>query len=92
LQFDITKQLEINGINPTQFTVKVNITPVSTTDPEIIEIEYKTLFDKVLYIKHKVRYTCTKKHKHCSACKYNQPMGRRLPQNEIHDLRQLSFI
>jgi predicted nucleotidyltransferase component of viral defense system len=54
LQFDVAKQLEVNGINPEQFTVKVNITPVSTTDPEIIEVEYKTLFNEVSYIKHKV--------------------------------------
>ncbi|GHT55634.1 nucleotidyltransferase [Bacteroidia bacterium] len=54
LQSDIAKQLEINDINSEQFTVKVNITPVSTTDPEIIEVEYKTLFDEVSYIKHKV--------------------------------------
>ena len=33
LQFDIAKQLEINGINPEYFTVKVNITPISTTYP-----------------------------------------------------------
>ncbi|GHV66895.1 hypothetical protein FACS1894199_11240 [Bacteroidia bacterium] len=54
LQFDLAKQLEANGINPEDFTVKVNITPISTTDPEIIEVEYKTLFDEVSYIKHKV--------------------------------------
>ncbi|GHT44745.1 nucleotidyltransferase [Bacteroidia bacterium] len=54
LQFDIAKQLESNGINPEHFTVKVNITPISTTDPEIIEVEYKSLFDELGYIKRKV--------------------------------------
>jgi predicted nucleotidyltransferase component of viral defense system len=54
LQFDLAKQLETNGINPKYFTVRVNITPISTTDPEIIEVEYKTIFDEVSYIKHKV--------------------------------------
>lgn len=50
LQYDIQKQLEINGVNISEFSINVNITPDSTTDPEIIEITYKTLFtDK--YIK-----------------------------------------
>jgi len=50
LQFDLQKQLEINGISNSYFAVNVNITPITTTDPEIIEVQYKTLFiDK--YIK-----------------------------------------
>jgi len=44
LQVDLQKQLETNGLNPTEFSVKVNITPITTTDPEIIEVHYKTLF------------------------------------------------
>ena len=44
LQFDLTKELENKGINPDNFSVKVNITPITTTDPEIIEVHYKTLF------------------------------------------------
>jgi len=54
LQFDLSKQLEINGLNPNDFSVKVNITPVSTTDPEIIEVEYDSLFAEENYIKRKV--------------------------------------
>ena len=44
LQFDLAKKLESNGLNPTNFSVEVNITPITTTDPEIIEVHYKTLF------------------------------------------------
>ena len=44
LQFDLAKKLESNGINLDVFSVKVNITPITTTDPEIIEVYYKTLF------------------------------------------------
>ena len=44
LQFDIEKELENQGINANVFSVKVNITPITTTDPEIIEVHYKTLF------------------------------------------------
>jgi predicted nucleotidyltransferase component of viral defense system len=54
LQFDLAKQLENNGLNPNDFTVKVNITPVTTTDPEIIEVEYNSLFAEDTYIKRKV--------------------------------------
>ena len=54
LQFDLAKQLESNGLNPNDFTTKVNITPVTTTDPEIIEVEYDSLFAEENYIKRKV--------------------------------------
>jgi predicted nucleotidyltransferase component of viral defense system len=51
LQFDVAKELENQGINVNLFSVKVNITPVSTTDPEIIEIHYKSLFPESNYMK-----------------------------------------
>jgi len=35
LQHDLAKQLENNRINPNDVSVKVNITPMSTTDPEM---------------------------------------------------------
>lgn len=51
LQFDIAKEFENQGINSDLFTVEVNITPVTTTDPEIIEIHYKSLFPESNYVK-----------------------------------------
>lgn len=54
LQLDLQQQLEINGLNVDDFSIKVNITPTTTTDPEIIEIEYQSLFDEIDYIKRKV--------------------------------------
>jgi len=46
--------MEILKLNNANFSVNVNITPITTTDPEIIEIQYKTLFaDK--YIKPVVK-------------------------------------
>jgi len=51
LQFDIKKQLEINSIKSNYFSVNVDITPITTTDPEIIEIVYQSLFDDNDYIK-----------------------------------------
>jgi predicted nucleotidyltransferase component of viral defense system len=55
LQFDIAKEFENQGINSNLFTVEVNITPVTTTDPEIIEIHYKSLFRESNYVKPIVR-------------------------------------
>jgi len=55
LQFDVKNQLEINGINSNHFSVNVNITPITTTDPEIIEIVYQSLFDDNDYIKPVVK-------------------------------------
>lgn len=51
LQFDVKNQLETNGISADLFSVNVNITPVTTTDPEIIEVVYQSLFDDNDYIK-----------------------------------------
>ena len=51
LQFDVAKELENQGISTNLFSVKVNITPVSTTDPEIVEIHYKSLFPESNYLK-----------------------------------------
>ena len=51
MQFDVKNQIEINGISSNHFSVNVNITPITTTDPEIIEIIYQSLFDDNDYIK-----------------------------------------
>ncbi len=51
LQFDIAKELENQGINTDLFSVEVNITPISTTDPEIVEVHYKSLFPTSNYIR-----------------------------------------
>ena len=51
LQFDVAKELESQGIKKNLFSVKVNITAVSTTDPEIVEIHYKSLFPESNYLK-----------------------------------------
>lgn len=54
LQFDLAAQLEKEGINRDAFRVSVNITPVTTTDPETIEVEYAPAFDGNPYIRSKV--------------------------------------
>ena len=54
LQFDLAAQLEKNGISPDAFKVTVDITPISTTDPETIKVEYTPVFDANPYIRSKV--------------------------------------
>jgi hypothetical protein len=44
LQFDLAKQLVADGIPENLFAVSMNITEVTTIDPEKIFIEYKPLF------------------------------------------------
>lgn len=54
LQFDLARQLVAEGIPADSFKVDVNITPVSTTDPEIIEVAYAPVFQDNPYIRPKV--------------------------------------
>lgn len=54
LQFDLTEKLVESGISADKFNVNVNITPITTTDPEIIEVEYQSAFDQLPYIRSKV--------------------------------------
>ena len=44
LQFDLAKQLIADGISENLFSASMNITEVTTIDPEKIFIEYKSLF------------------------------------------------
>jgi len=53
LQNDLARQMEANGI-PAVFSVKVNITPETTIDPEKVFVEYKSVFNASLYIKNTV--------------------------------------
>lgn len=50
LQFDLKEQMLGDGIDKTQFNIRVEITPVTTTDPEVIWVEYKPVADVITYI------------------------------------------
>lgn len=50
LQFDLKEQMLRDGIDERQFNVRVEITPITTTDPEVIWVEYKPAADTVAYI------------------------------------------
>lgn len=43
MQYDLTELLYQNGISKEMFKVNVNITPVTTTDPEVININYDSV-------------------------------------------------
>ena len=55
LSADIQQQLIVNGIREDLFSVHVNITSVSTVDPEVVYIEYKSLFPFENYVQNMVR-------------------------------------
>lgn len=54
LQFDLATQMKADGIPVNLFSVAMNITPVSTVDPERVYVEYKSVFNLSPYIKNTV--------------------------------------
>ena len=54
LQLDIRNKMLEQGTPADCFTVAVNITPITTTDPERIEIQYQSKFSNNPYIKNQV--------------------------------------
>ena len=55
LQYELHDALVDEGIAEGMFKIHVNITSVTTTDPEIIEVEYPSLFETNPYIRNVVR-------------------------------------
>jgi predicted nucleotidyltransferase component of viral defense system len=51
LQFDLSKEIENQEIDKNLFSVEVNITPISTTDPEVVEVHYKSFYNELNYLK-----------------------------------------
>jgi hypothetical protein len=52
LQFDLTRQLLFDDIPENLFQISMDITPVTTVDPERIFVEYQSVFTKLSYIKN----------------------------------------
>jgi predicted nucleotidyltransferase component of viral defense system len=50
MQYDLPQQLCEAGIDKEKFGVKVDITPITTTDPEVININYDSALDGELSI------------------------------------------
>lgn len=55
MQHDVRNQMIANGINPNLFEVYVHITPITTTDPEVIMINYQSVLPFSEYIIHVVK-------------------------------------
>lgn len=47
LQFDLKKQLIEQGIGNEHFEIKVDITPITTTDPETVNVEYRPVIRNI---------------------------------------------
>lgn len=54
LQYDLKDKMIEQGVPQELFSINVNITPVTTTDPEKIEVHYKTNFEQDTYVKNTV--------------------------------------
>jgi len=54
LQFDLKEQLIKDGIREEYFTINVNITPITTTDPETMEVIYHPVYSDSPYVRSKV--------------------------------------
>ena len=55
MQNDVREGLIAMGIAPENFSVHVNITSVSTTDPEVIYVDYQSALPNSEYIAHTVK-------------------------------------
>ena len=55
MQNDVREGLVAMGIAPDKFIVHVNITSVSTTDPEVIYVDYQSALPNSEYIAHTVK-------------------------------------
>ena len=55
LQFDIRDMMIEQGLPLGSFKVAVNIIPVSTVDPEVINVEYDSIFETLPYVKNAVQ-------------------------------------
>ena len=55
LQFDIKDKMIEQGVPAGSFMVVVNITPVTTVDPEVINVEYDSIFATLPYVKNAVK-------------------------------------
>jgi predicted nucleotidyltransferase component of viral defense system len=52
LQFDLANQLKVNGISENLFSISMNITDVTTVDPEKVFVEYKSVLSPNPHIKN----------------------------------------
>ena len=71
LQYDVRNKMLENGISPDLFEVSVDITPVTTTDPEIILVSYKSVLPTSEYIRHAVKIEVSGRSMHEPVVEHN---------------------
>ena len=81
MQYDLAKALEDDGINRSLFDVSVDITPVSTTDPETINVSYRSALPSTLELSD---YILPKVKIEVSGRSMNEPIGL-VPLNSMID-------
>ena len=85
LQKDVQEGLIALGIPADQFKVHVNITSISTTDPEIIHIDYQSVLPNSEYIGHTVKVEV-------SGRSMREPVQTILLQSQIDEFLPQSII
>lgn len=55
LQFDIRDKMIEQGVNPDKFKINVDITSVTTVDPEVVFVHYDSQFSPLPYVKNSVK-------------------------------------
>lgn len=85
MQNDVREGLIAMGIPADLFKVYVNITPVSTTDPEIIYIDYQSVLPNSEYIAHtvKVEVSGRSMHEPVQTTPLQSQIDEFLPQSNI---------
>ena len=71
LQYDVRNKMLESGISPDLFEVSVDITPVTTTDPEIILVSYKSVLPTSEYIRHAVKIEVSGRSMHEPVVEHN---------------------
>lgn len=87
MQYDLTNLLRDSGIEEGRFNVNVDITPVSTTDPETININYNSAVTDIMTLslyKEKERYILPKVKIEVSGRSMNEPV-REVSLNSMID-------
>lgn len=76
MQNDVREGLLALGIGAERFSVHLNITSVTTTDPEVIYVDYQSPLPNAEYIKHTVKVEVSGRNMH-------EPVQRVLLQSQI---------
>ena len=93
LQYDVRNKMVEHGINPDLFEVSVDITPVTTTDPEIILVNYKSVLPTSEYIRHAVKIEVSGRSMHAPVVEHDirSMIDTAFPETPFAELRNLAY-